>query len=237
MPRIANFPKPPGRGAKNTDAFPNDLVNGSREFYTELALMNYSWSNGVAGGIMSGIGGSIRLPMPRRIFENESLLWEEWSGTQTFIQAMQSMSPGGMLGAGIEAGASLYSITNGKSLNPWQFMMFKRPTFKEFSFQWSLAPNTQEESETIRRIVNNLKRAALPTPAGPFLMDYPQVAQVSFRPNKYLFKLKPCAIISVQVDYTGAGQASFFKSGAPTIVNLSLQLKEIELWNTANYQE
>ena len=237
MPRIANFPKPPGRGTKNDDAFPNDLVNGSRQFYTEMALMDYTWSQGVAGGLMSSVNGSIRLPMPRRIFENESLLWEEWSGTQTFLNAMQSMSPGGALGTGIEAGAALYSITEGKSLNPWQFMMFKRPTFKEFSFQWSLAPNTQDESQTIKKIVNRLKKSALPTPDGNFLMKYPQVVQLSFRPNDYLFKLKPCAIISVQVDYTGAGQASFFKSGAPTVVNLSLQLKEIELWNTTNYQE
>ena len=52
---------------------------------------------------------------------------------------------------------------------------------------------------------------------------------ISFKPSGYLFKLKPCAIIAVQVDYTGAGQPSFFKSGAPTIVNLTLQLKEYQL--------
>jgi len=36
----------------------------------------------------------------------------------------------------------------------------------------------------------------------------------------------------VQVDYNGSGTPSFFKSGAPTIINLTLQLKEIQLWTS-----
>ena len=60
-------------------------------------------------------------------------------------------------------------------------------------------------------------------------MNYPKVALVSFKPANYLFTIKPCAIISVAVDYTGANGPSFFKNGAPTVVNLSLQLKEMQL--------
>jgi hypothetical protein len=128
----------------------------------------------------------------------------------------------------------------GNAVNPFQFMMFKRPGFKEHTLQWSLAPNTQQESDTLKKIINRCKKAALPSPSGGFapgLVKYPEIAMVSFKPDKYLYKLKPCAIISVQVDYTGAGMPSFFKSGAPTIVNLTLQLKELQLWSQDNYQE
>lgn len=117
-------------------------------------------------------------------------------------------------------------------------MMFKRPNFKEHTLQWTLAPNTQEESETLKRIINQCKRAALPSGGRTdLMMQYPDMCTVSFTPDNYLYKIKPCAIISVQVDYTGAGGPSFFKSGAPTVVNLTLQLKEIELWSKDNYQE
>lgn len=83
-----------------------------------------------------------------------------------------------------------------------------------------------------------MKKAALPS-AGMFwgLQKYPKMAMVQFRPNNYLYVIKPCAIISVQVDYTGAGGPSFFKSGAPTIVNLTLQLKELQLWSQENYEQ
>lgn len=59
---------------------------------------------------------------------------------------------------------------------------------------------------------------------------------VSFKPDKYLFKFQPCAIISVAIDHTAGGTPSFFKNGAPTVVGLSLKLKEIALWTQDNYQ-
>jgi hypothetical protein len=71
-------------------------------------------------------------------------------------------------------------------------------------------------------------------------MKYPQIAQVVLKAaggDRYLYKFKPCAIISVQVEHTAAGMPSFFNSGAPTVVNLTLQLKEIQLWKSEDIQE
>ena len=48
-------------------------------------------------------------------------------------------------------------------------------------------------------------------------------------------KFRPCAVNGVSVDYTGAGVPSFFKNGAPTVINLTLQLTEIQLWDQTNY--
>ena len=127
------------------------------------------------------------------------------------------------------AGLQMYGTFSGQTVNPFQFMMFKRPAFKEHSLTWTLAPNSQEESNALRDIIKECKRAALPPSMSGVMIQYPKLAMVSFKPSGYLFKLKPCAIIGVQVDYNGAGQPSFFKSGAPTIVNLTLQLKEYQL--------
>jgi hypothetical protein len=117
-------------------------------------------------------------------------------------------------------------------------MMFKRPNFKEYTFSWILAPNTREDSDNLKDIINKCKKSALPSTGslGGGLMKYPDIAMVRFRPDDYLFKLKPCAILGVQVDYTGAGP-SFFKSGAPTIVTLTMQLKELQLQKKDTYVE
>jgi hypothetical protein len=191
------------------------------------------------------LGNSVTLPFPRRLNDSEVIIWEEWSGTAAIGQGLQAVGqyiPGagqiGQLASQLASGLDMAGTFSSQSVNPFQFMMFKRPNFKEHTLQWSLAPNTEQESETLKRIINTCKRAALPSGGRTdLMMRYPNICNVSFTPDDYLFKIKPCAIVSVQVDYTGAGMPSFFKTGAPTIVNLSLQLKEIELWSKDNYQE
>jgi hypothetical protein len=55
-------------------------------------------------------------------------------------------------------------------------------------------------------------------------------------PDEMGMHFKNCAIISVQVDFTGAGAPSFFRgTNRPTVVNLTLQLKEIQLWDQTDY--
>ena len=244
MARTINFPQPPGRNQKTNDTFPNDLEQSNRKFFTKLTFSEYNYSfTGGAGAIM--LGNSVTLPFPRRLNDSEVMIWEEWSGTAAAGSALQAVGQfvpaAGMVGQAasqLASGLDMYGTFSGQSVNPFQFMMFKRPNFKEHTLQWSLAPNTEQESETLKRIINTCKRAALPSGGRTdLMMRYPNICNVSFTPDDYLFKIKPCAIVSVQVDYTGAGMPSFFKTGAPTIVNLSLQLKEIELWSKDNYQE
>jgi len=223
-----NFPRPPQRLSGGSLTFPNDLIQPQRQFYTELSFVDYGL--GGMGGM--SYGGAIRLPIPRKLNDVEVILWEEWSALDKAKQFMSNS-----LVAGIDAVSAPVSTYFGAQVNPFQFMMFKRPNFKEHVLQWQLAPNNQQESDTLKQIINRCKKAALPTPMGQLLMKYPQIAQVRFNPDNYLYKIKPCAIISVQVDYNGAGQPSFFNSGAPTVVNLTLQLKEIRLQNTQNYEQ
>lgn len=233
---LPNFPQKPQRGT-NTQSFPNDLISGQRQFYTQIGLVRYNSGLATGGGLGIQTSGTIMLPMPRQLNDQEVIQWEEWSGEKKGIELASKIPGISSLVAGLEAGRELISTDLGMQLNPFMFMMFRRPNFKEHTFKWTLAPNTKQESETIKKIVNQLKRAALPTPLNGFVMRYPDIAMVSFKPDNYLFKLKPCAIISVNVDYTGGGRPSFFNSGAPTVVNLTLQLKEIQLWNQQNYQE
>lgn len=225
MPRITNFPQKPTRAIQQ-EAFPSDLILANRQFYTEINFIDYK------SKIPQGV---FRLPMPRRINDNQVIQWQEWSALDQAGKLMDAgLSQVGISStvvAGVEMGAQAYGVYAGIALNPWMYMMFKRPGFKEFTFQWAFAPNSQQESQTVNRIIKAFKKASLPPRPGWVLQDYPSLAQVKFHPADYLFPMKPCAIISVQVDHTGAGIPSFFKSGAPTVVNLSVQLKEIELWN------
>ena len=52
---------------------------------------------------------------------------------------------------------AMLGAMGGYALNPFQFMSFKQPNYKEFSFNWTLTPNSPQESETLKKIINQLK--------------------------------------------------------------------------------
>lgn len=241
-----NFPTKPQRRF-DVNSFPNDLVSGQRQFYTSIIFMDYKFDFGSLMSIAVGGGGQIKLPMPRRLNDAENIIWEEWSGTNFLINAVGTVGSnlpvvGGLFGAAAAGAQGLIdvgSVISGQTLNPYMFMMFKRPAFKEHVLQWTLTPNSQQESDTLIKIINKLKKAALPETDGA-LMKYPKIAQVTLKAagsDKYLYQFKPCAIVSVQAEHTAAGMPSFFKNGAPTAVNLTLQLKEIQLWKSQDIQD
>lgn len=243
MALTQNFPQPPGRFNRQSKTFPEDLIQSNRGFYTNISLVDYNYSLVTSGLGAISFGGGFRLPIPKRLNDNEVILWEEWSGVQAASQGVRSLPGmfGNYMGTALDAvvkGIEMAGMFGegpfpGETVKPFMYMMYKRPGFKEFSLSWTLAPNTQSESDTLLDIIKECKKAALPSIGSAIgLQKYPKIALVSFKPEKYLFKLKPCAIISVQVDYNGAGTPSFFKSGAPTVINLTLQLKEIQLWTS-----
>lgn len=208
MATVSNFPTKPSRQGATSSGFPSDLPS---DFCTTMTF------KGEGAGLASGV---VKLPLPKRINDVQNIIWEEHSLT--------SMALGMMPGA--STAVDLWSAGSGKALNPFMFMTFKRPQFKEHTLQWTLSPDSQQESDKLKDIIKTLKKASLPSQTGSkFIMKYPSLVKVTLNPKNYLFSFKECAIQSVQIDYTGAG-LSFFDSKAPTVVNLTLQLKETELW-------
>jgi hypothetical protein len=132
------------------------------------------------------------------------------------------------------AGAVLSAVT-GFAVNPFLTMLFKQGSFKEHTLNWTFTPNSQEESNTLSAIINYFKFNMLPAYGGAVL-KYPNILLVKFLPHdEFTFQFKPCAVSAISVDYSGGGGPSFFRNGAPTVVNVAVQLKEIELWTQNDY--
>lgn len=68
-------------------------------------------------------------------------------------------------------------------------------------------------------------------------LKMPEELEVCFYGSKFLYKFARCVIQSVQVNYTPFGPASFFagSEGAPTGVELTLSLQEIEQLTKESY--
>ena len=241
MATLPKLPTKPTAGIRNY-SYPGDLIADGRLFYTQIQLIKYNPDIGTSSGARTPQGGII-LPIPKKINESQTLNWEAVSATSTLIGAVTStfgQQTGYKVAAQaqmVAAAATMVGAETGIAMNPFLWMLFRSPNFKEHTFSWTFTPSNAQETETIRSIIRELKFNSLPKlDPTKLLYRYPMIALIKFMPNDFFtFKLKPCAIAAVQVDYSGGGVPSFFKDGAPTVINLTLSLKEIEIWTQDNY--
>lgn len=236
----------PYSGFSATGAF--DLARGRPD--NSGSLVNGLLFGGSTGGSANPTNGVV-LPIPRKLNDIQTVTWTETGIAHDVASAatkLAALSASSATDFGISnrrndifnliaSAGSTASVLSGFQLNPMLWMMFKNPEFKVFQFSWQFTPVDQEESVDVVEIINYFKRESLPaTNLGGFLYEYPSIALIKFFPNDFFtFRMKPCAILNVEVDYTGGGMPSFFKNGAPTVINLTVVAKEINLWTKNNF--
>jgi hypothetical protein len=133
----------------------------------------------------------------------------------------------------------------GAAINPGMSAYFQGINFRSFAFNWTFAPKTEGESETIRNIINTFKARSLPTFSGStsLLFNYPAVVKPSFYLNDLdpkglgITAFKQCAIKDVTVRFSPQGEAPSFysKTAAPVFIALSISLQEIEYMLAEDY--
>lgn len=230
--------------------FPTDLIAEGRNFYSEFIFMDYSVNQQFTSTpILRPVDskyGSVWLPVPRKINDIQTMSWGEFSGTSVAGAALTQMiygnrqlqNGGTFRGSGGQIGVPV-GIATGMSINPLLFMQFNSPNFKDHSLSWTLAPSSEAESNALKSIIDKFRYYSLGKAnglSGGLLLEYPSILFVKLYPeDEFTLKFRPCAVINVSVDFTGSGTPSFFKNGAPTVINLTLHLREIQLWDKTNY--
>jgi hypothetical protein len=133
--------------------------------------------------------------------------------------------------------------------NPNPTIKFIGPALRDFSFTWYFNPKNKQESMNVKRIIQTIKKASLPTYANgniSGIMKYPNLCQFNCypwdqplsdsgrSPNRWgwtensIIRMKRCFIQSVNVNYNPANVPAFYKDTSPVVYELSLQMKEIE---------
>ena len=125
----------------------------------------------------------------------------------------------------------------GLALNPHASQKFNGINFRNFQFDFQLFARTLEESESIRQIIKMFKWAMHPeamkteiSTLQKIYWDYPNTFDIYLitPSTKYMFNISQSALIDMNVTYGEEG-ASFFESGAPVQINLSLSFREMEI--------
>ena len=126
--------------------------------------------------------------------------------------------------------------TQGAVVNPNLELLFKGPSLRPFNFSFQMGARNEQESLEIMKILRFFKQGGSPQrTSAQYLVKAPHTFQIEYLhrgedgdQNKFLNKIKECALLSVGVNYTPNNNYATFKNGAPVAVELSLAFKELD---------
>jgi hypothetical protein len=162
-------------------------------------------------------------------FENAAKQVTGQEGRDIAFAKLQSLGTSGLSGFGGEGIAGLADRIVGGVPNPHSTVFFKGMNLRTFTWNWYLVPRSEADSDSLLKIMDELKKATLPKINGSIL-TYPNLVTPSIMgENKINMKFKRCMVGDLGIDYTPDAQA-FHRDGAPVSCNLSITFKEIELF-------
>lgn len=132
----------------------------------------------------------------------------------------------------------------GSTVNPRASLAFEGVELKQHSFNWTLIPKNERDSEIIKAIIKTLKQNSLPTYETfsgtnfKAYLRYPSIVDIYLLGvnSDYFMKFKSSMIRSVNVEYGSTGIVSILKGGKPGNVSLNVELVELDIHTAEDYE-
>lgn len=129
---------------------------------------------------------------------------------------------------------NLLSRTSGAILNPNLELLFNGPTLRPFNFTFKLSPRNGPEAKEVKAIINFFKKAmAVKKAQSDIFLKAPNIFKIQYysgaAEHKSLNKIKDCALLSCDVDYTPDGSYMTFNDENKTLTSYQLTLRFSEL--------
>ena len=135
--------------------------------------------------------------------------------------------------AGQAVGANVVTRATGGIINPNLELLFTGPKLREFSFNFTMTPRDEGESQSIKEIIKYFKKNMAPKKSNNGLFLYtPNVFKISYIYNgggehPFMNRFKTCALINCGVNYTPHGSYTTYDDGSMTQYSLQLSFSEI----------
>lgn len=179
---------------------------------------NFSWesnSNAIMGGIIESVGDTVNNPSIGGVLS-------KFSG---WVQN---------LGQRVPLAGDTVSRLSGYSPNPRKEQVFREPSFRQFNFNYTFAPRSEEEARNVEAIIRQFKYHAHPSlNSGDFSYRYPSEFDIVHYhngvENLHLPKHTTSVLESVGVNYAPSDNYSFFSNGMPSVIQLSLRFLELAI--------
>lgn len=130
-----------------------------------------------------------------------------------------------------DTGARVLDKATGTALNPYQSLFFDAPELRSHTFSFRLSPNNPQESRVLKQIINEFKIRMHPEKNG-LVFTYPDRCKITMsagKGNNRVYEIYDSYLKSLSVNYAPQGTPSFYRDGAPSEVELTLEFGEIEI--------
>ena len=168
---------------------------------------------------------------------------------KVFNEATDAFKPAILAGlAGQAVGIQgLLSRATGTVLNPNLELLFQGPQLRPFTFQFRLSPREETEAAEVKKIIRFFKQAmSVKTLETHAFLKTPHVFDIKYQTNggkdghhPSLNRIKTCALLGCDVDYTPDGTYATFNDPEKTMTsyNLTLRFNELEPIFDKDYTE
>jgi len=131
--------------------------------------------------------------------------------------------------------------------NPYQFVTYTGPEFRQYNMTWTMIPQTSGEADIISKIARFFKKHVLPSKGNDkysTFFNMPPTFDVEMKVHTLadgtaidldsdpkVQRFAKCVLTTVEVDYNGMGALvpTFFNDGNPTGTKLTIGLQETQL--------
>lgn len=140
----------------------------------------------------------------------------------------------------------MLSRTTGSVLNPNLELLFNGPSLRPFNFTFRLSPRDEPEATEVRKIIRFFKKGmSVRNASSNVFLKAPNVFDIQYQvgednsPHKSLPRIKRCALLSCDVDYTPDGTYMTFNDDAKTLTSyqISLRFSELEPIYDTDYEK
>jgi len=145
------------------------------------------------------------------------------------LKELTGLDVGGQMSAGLSAATGL-------TMNQFQVLLLKGPTYKKHEMTWKISPKNLRESFGIKNMVADINNWMAPG----ILFDgmfftFPAIFNIEFSHPQFLYRFKPAVMESCSVNYAGSGVPSFHKDGEPESLIIKMSFWEMEFWLSGQY--
>jgi hypothetical protein len=151
----------------------------------------------------------------------------EGNGIRTAITASLAEAATGTKG--------LLTRVSGAMVNPNLELLFTGPQLRSFNLTFKMSPRNPSEAKQVKKIIRFFKQgmAVQRTTIGLFLKS-PNTFKLQYlygvnkKDHEYLPRIKECALLSCDVNYTPMNSYMTFNDGSMVSYEMSLQFQELE---------
>jgi hypothetical protein len=184
----------------------------------------------IAGEDPKGVIGNALGVSGENIFSDSP---SQYNSAQSAELAADTATQAGVVGEGF---TDLTLRAQGRAINPHTEMLFQATDNRRYDFNFHFVPRSAEESVAIYNIIKTFKAFAAPEVSGDAGGRYfipPGTFDIQFffmgTENPAISKISTCALTTITVNYSGAGEWATFNDGAPLKIDLNLQFTETDI--------